>query len=227
MNKTERGFRYLWRVNAVLILVATASISVLAGSLFVSELGWSSDRRRVLDASPPVVSPDSDERLYLGSVEQVEGTGTLRGELLSPGHGKGFSSGGYGSETRNMLFLDGHFQAARWLLPDSHHVVSRHIDINSGGEASNPKRLVATIVLVKAVSADADADAGALLIFDPTGKNVRTVAEAVRDVNHASLSSDGRITVLYERNRKYVIASFDAASLEKKTENELSVPQLN
>jgi LPS O-antigen subunit length determinant protein (WzzB/FepE family) len=43
MSKTQRLFRYLWRANAILIFVATAAISLLAGSMLVSELDWQSE----------------------------------------------------------------------------------------------------------------------------------------------------------------------------------------
>ena len=227
MTKTQRFFRVLWRANAVLILLSTAAISFLAGSLVLSQMGWNFDRRRVAAVAPPVVGPESTEQLYLGQVVQVEGTDTLRGELLAPGVGKGFSSGSYGSEVRNLLFLDGQSKTARWLLPDSHHVVSRSMDIMSIAGEAKPSRLVAEVLLVKPIASDADSDAGSLLLLDPPGRQVKTIAQDVRAVNHARLGLDGRITVLYERNRKYVLATFDSVSLEKKSEDELSIPQLN
>ena len=173
-----------------------------------------------------MVTPDSSERLVLGPVEQVEGTDTLLGKLLAPGQGKGFSSGGYGSETRNLLFLDGQARAARWLLPDNRHIIARQIDITSSAVESQSRRPVATVVLVKAIASDAEDTDGSLLLLDPTGRHVKKIAEGVREVNHARLNRDGQIALLYERRRKYVIATFDATSLETRSEDELSVPQL-
>jgi hypothetical protein len=210
----------------VLILLATAAISLIAGTVLVSDLGWNSHRRQAFDAAPPVVSPESAEPLFLGPVTQVEGTDTLRGELLAPGHGKGFSSGGYSSESRNVLFLDGQSKAARWLLPDTHHVISRSMEIMSSAGAPESRHPVAEVMLVKANDSNAEADEGKLLRLDPTGRNVKTIADGVRAVNHARLSPEGRVTVLYESRRRYVLATFDLVSLEKRSEDELSVPQL-
>src|SRR6266550_7453463 len=104
MSKVQRLFRYVWRVNAVLILVATAGVSFAVVTLMWSEFGGSAARSRVFEAAPPLGSADSGERLFLGQVALVEGTTILRGELVAQRSGAGFSSGSGGySEIRNIL----------------------------------------------------------------------------------------------------------------------------
>ena len=227
MSKTQRFFRYVWRVNAVLILLGTVAICVSIGSLLVSEFLRGQSRHQDASAAPPVVGPESGEQLFLGQLVQVEGTDTLRGELLASVSGSSLGSGGYGSATRNVLFLDVQSKTARWLLQDSRHAISQSIDIRANASEPSESRLIAEALLVKVVGSDAQEDEGTLLLIDPTGSLVTTVARGVRAINHAQLSIDGQITVLYERDRKYVLASFDRASFEKRTEDELSVPQLN
>jgi hypothetical protein len=226
VSKTQRFFRYVWRANAVLILLGTAAICVSVGSFLLSELLRSTSRHQDVSAAPPVVGPESGEQLFLGQLAQVEGTDTLRGELLASGSGSGLGSSGYGSATRNVLFLDVQSKAARWLLQDSRHVISQSIDVRADVRESNEGRRIAEVILVKAVDRDASGDEGTLLLLDPTGRTVTTIAADVRAVNHAQLSIDGQINVLYERNRKYVLAKFDPTSLERQSEDELDVPQL-
>jgi hypothetical protein len=48
----------------------------------------------------------------------------------------------------------------------------------------------------------------------------------VRDLQAATIDQDGMLTVLFERDRKYVLALFDPVSLEKNHEQELAVPVL-
>jgi hypothetical protein len=43
MIKSQKLFRYAWRVNAVLILVAAGTITVGAGAMLVSEFGLPSE----------------------------------------------------------------------------------------------------------------------------------------------------------------------------------------
>ncbi len=226
MSKAQRFFRYLWRANAVLIFLGTVAISVSIGSLLVSELWRNTNRHQDTAAAPPVVGSESGEQLYLGQVVQIAGTDTLRGELLASGSGKGLGSSGYGSDVRNVLFLDGQSKTARWLLPDSRHVISQSIDVRASDEGSSASQPIAEVLLIKAIGSDAEADIGRLMLLDPTGQMVTTISEGVRAVNHAQLSLEGHITVLYERNRKYVLATFDASSLAKLSEDELAVPQL-
>src|SRR6266850_1560454 len=108
MSKVQRLFRYVWRVNAVLILVAAAGASLAVVIFIWSEFGGSAARSRVFEAAPPLGGAESGERLFLGQVEVVEGTTVLRGDLVAQrsGAGLGSSSGGY-SEIRNILFVDG------------------------------------------------------------------------------------------------------------------------
>jgi hypothetical protein len=86
--------------------------------------------------------------------------------------------------------------------------------------------VVGTFALVKESGPDVEASGGRLLLFDPTGLNVHEVSAGVRDLQAATIDQDGMLTVLFERDRKYVLALFDPVSLEKKHEQELAVPVL-
>lgn len=227
MSRSQRFFRYVWRVNALLILLGTVAICASIGSLLVSELLRSQNRHQDASAAPPVVRPESGEQLFLGQLVQVEGTDTLRGELLASASGSSLGSGGYGSATRNVLFLDVQSKTARWLLQDSRHVISQSVDIRDRASEPSESRLIAEALLVKDFGSEDQEDEGTLLLVDPAGRLVKTIARGVRSINHAQLSIDGQITVLYERNRKYVLARFDRSSFEKRAEDELSVPQLD
>ena len=88
------------------------------------------------------------------------------------------------------------------------------------------RSVVANVVLVKPVGAAGAGDGGALLVADPTGRAVHAVADGVRAIDHAGMSTDGLVTVLYERGRKYVMASFNAATLAPVLQGEVAVPAL-
>src|SRR5881296_2996510 len=111
--KTVKLFRYLWRLDAVLIAVATGGVCVVAASVMLSELSCNAQRRRVAEAAPPVAAGGS-EKLYLGPVRAVEGSDVLRGELLAHSQALGIGSSGYSAETRNVLYLDTRSTEARW-----------------------------------------------------------------------------------------------------------------
>jgi len=226
MMTTQRAFRYLWRTNAVLIFLSTAGVCLVAGGVMLSEVGCNARRRKAADAAPPVVA-NTAERLYLGPMKTVEGSRVLRGELLAPRKEFGIGSGGYsGSETRNILYLDIDSTEARWLLPDSSGIIADEATVWSEAQEASTRQQVANLALVKPKSPDLQLAEGALLIFDPAGRHVITVADGVRALNHASLVDNDTILVLYERAHHYVRAMLDAHSLEVRKVEDVSVPEL-
>ena len=224
MSKPQKFFRYLWRVNAVLIMVAAGAITFGVGALLVAEFGTRSAMRREAAAGPPIAGPEADPHLSLGQASLVPGTHVMRAQLLRYRSGGGFSSSGY-SETSNILFLEPAEKTARWLLPDNQHVVSDNPDLIADEEDPKAKRTVATAALVKPATDDLDVVKGRLILFDPPGRRVVEVAEGVRKLHVASLAG-GEVSLLYERDRRLVLATFDASSLAKRTEQEVDVPQL-
>jgi hypothetical protein len=220
--KAQRFFRYLWRVDAVLILLATGAIALGVGALLFEELGGRAATRRNAEAGVPVAAePRLD--LILGRAEAIHGSAVLRADLTVSGEGKGFSSGGY-SETRNILFIDPTQKSAYWLLPDNDHVIGERSDVKDEKDPTL-ERIVATAALVKPRTDQSESANGRLLLFDASGKKVVEVANEVRDLHIATLDGE-EVTLLYERNRRLVSAVFDSSSLSKKREQEIDVPQL-
>jgi hypothetical protein len=222
MSRSQKLFRYLWRINAVLILLAAGAVTFGVGALLIGEFGARTARNREADAGIPVVAAaNSNSPLSLGRASVVVGTNVMRADLSLNRGGAGFSSGGY-SETRNILFIEPGRKVARWLLPDNDHIISDSSDITEGTNG-NAKRMIATAVLVKSATGSTESTPGRLLLFDFSGKTIVEVANNVREIHLTSLSG-GDLTILYERNRRLVFAAFDPGSLAKRGEQEIDVP---
>jgi hypothetical protein len=220
--KINRFFRYLWRVDAALILVAAGAITFGVGVLVYEELGTRTALQHNAEAGVPV-SADPAVNLNLGHAEIVDGTRVLRADLYLYKGGAGFSSGGY-NETRNILFIDPVQESAYWLLADNDHVIAERSDVkNLNDQTKQP--IIATAVLVKPRSAQPEMVNGRLLLFSADGKKIVQVADDVRELQVATLDSQD-ITLLYERQRGLVLTSFDSSSLAKKREHGIVVPQL-
>jgi len=222
MTKFQKLFRYVWRIDAVLILIAAGAITFGVGAMVTSEFGARSARSRDAEAGVPVAA-DPKTSLSLGNTSQVPGTNVLRADLFLDRGGAGFSSGGY-REIRNILFIEPGQKSAHWLLPDNDHQIVDNSDIGER-KTDDPKRIIATAVLVKPTTGTPESSTGKLLLFDPSGRNIVQVADGVRQIHHASFGN-GDLTILYERNRHFVMASFDSTSLTKHSEQEIEVPQL-
>lgn len=221
MNRSQRFFRCLWRVNAVLILVAAGAITLGIGLLLFQEFGRVA-RSHDEQTGIPVAGPSSKTQLSLGRASLVPGTNVMQAQLLEHRAGTGFSSGDY-NETRNIMFIEPGDKAARWLLPDNNHVIAETFEVADDNESVR-KHVLATVVLVK-LETDSS-EGGQILLFDPAGRHIVQVASSCRQVHLAALS-DGALTILYERDRHLVIATFDPTSIAKRQEEVIDVPQLN
>ena len=224
MSKSQKVFRFLWRVNAILILVAAGAITFGAGTLLMGQVGASVARRREAESGPLAKGATTDPRLLLGQVSAVPGSSYMRADLVLPRDGEGFSGGGY-TETRNVLFIDSAEKGARWLLPDDKHIIVGSFDVMTNEDQSKSKRMVATVALVKTSDSDRQTGKGRLLLFGPSGSPIVEVADGVRALHIAGLSGE-QIHVLYERDGQLVVALFAAASLAKQREQAMTVPAL-
>ena len=218
--RTSRFFHYLWRVNAAIIFFAGAAIAFGLGSLVVQESGIFRNRRA--DTGITVNAVDAATHLSLGRASIINGTDVMRAELSVDRAELKFSSGGY-REVRNILFIEPTQKAARWLLPDNNHIIAETLDIADETDRYR-KRNLATAVLVRSIANSSDTP-GKLLLFDLSGKNVVEVANDVGEIQLASLSGND-LTILYERNRRLVLAVFDPATLAKRKEQEIEIPAL-
>lgn len=224
MTKWQRVFRYVWRVDAVLILIAAGAITFGIGAMLVAQFGASSARVREAQSGPLVGSGTTDPRLFLGQASVVAGSHFMRADLMLHHDGGGFSSGGY-SETRNVLLIDPDEKDARWLLPDDDHVIVESSNVVANEDDAKSKRTVATVVLVKRAGGDLQTEKGRLLLVGPSGKELVEVSDGVRALHVAALSGQ-HVTVLYERDRQLVVAAFDASSLAKQREQIMGIPPL-
>jgi hypothetical protein len=144
MTKTNQLFRFIWRVNAILILVATAAVTLGAAAIV-----WMESTAYSTTSAPVVGVQDTGKRLSLSQMTHVAGSNVIRQELVERDTSAAFSSSGSYGQTRNLLFVDTKAGAARWLLPDDDHVVTEHSDVETRGQNREPGRVVGTFALVK------------------------------------------------------------------------------
>ena len=222
MSKTQKLFRYLWRINAVIILLAAGAVAAAVGVLVLDELGRKAQRYREPEEIP-IATSARNARLSLARATLVPGTKTLRAELQANSEGGKFSSG-YGTETRNILFIEPGEKAGRWLLPDNEHVLTDTTNVTEE-KSGDTKRLIATTALIKPAQESPGEVNNKLVVFDPTGRKIVEVANNVKDIHFTSFT-DGELTVLYERDRKLFRAAFDPGTLAKLREQEIEIPQL-
>src|SRR6516225_3656097 len=211
MRNSQKFFRYIWRINAVLILLGAGVTTFGLGGILVEEFGIKAARNREAEAGIPVAGPNEKSQLVLSRASIVQGTQVMRAELQRGREAK-FSSG-YSSETRNILFIDPGEKTAHWLLQDNDHVIVDSSDI-SDQKAPDEKRVIVTAVLVKSATDSPENALGKLLLFDPAGKRIIEVADHVRTIQVATITR-GELSLLYERDKHLVLDVYEPQSIAK------------
>jgi hypothetical protein len=159
--------------------------------------------------------------IRLGHFAAIEGTEVSRAALYdsSGGYSSGYSSG---YRTRNILFIE-RSGTGRWLLPDDEHSVTEYPVPTPRPYLAEPEHVVAIVAHV--IPVGGKAEEGALLLFDPSGRNIHTVAEHVAAVQGVTLAVD-EIAVMFQRQGKYMLARYERSSLRKVEETPVSFPAL-
>lgn len=166
-----------------------------------------------------VANDDPSSRFQLSEMTLVAETGVVRANLIV-GDEEGYSlKGNY--QIRNLFFMDPGQSAGRWLLQDHQHaLITKEISLN---ESKGQQETVAIAALVK--KRNQVNGNGRLMLLDPSGRKVTTVADDVRRIRLAT-AREHEITLVYERNGKLVRSTFDQASIERHTNSEIEIPRL-
>jgi hypothetical protein len=227
MNRSSRFFRQVWRVNALLILVAAAAATFGIGTLIWSQIENNIRRGSAQAVAPVVPGKQTTGELRLGSLSPVEGTTLYRAVLSVPDRSVSFSSGGDSSETRNILVVDSATATSHWVLPTDKELIVYNEEVSRHETADTPAgRPVATVLLVKTNSPNAEAEEGRLLISDPAATDVRELVAGVRMVYGVSLSATGQIVIMFEQKRTFHMAIVDAGTRRLVSDRIVAVPAL-
>ena len=225
MNRSARFFRVVWRINALLILVAAAA-AACGVIVFVGSEAVSSVQQRSAEAVvAPVPGKSPDPALQLGSFGAISGTSLYRALLAAPGRGS-VSRSDPGSDVHNVLVFDGEAGTARWLLPGDKELIVYNRDVDPPSTKEGPRPPVATIVLVKPVSSNPEAAEGTILASDLAATDVREVAAGVRAIHGASLTTAGQLSIIFEQKGQYHLALLDATTRKVVSDRVIVVPPL-
>ena len=80
---------------------------------------------------------------------------------------------------------------------------------------------------MKPAAVDENLADGRLLVFDPTGRVVVPLSEGVRSLHLAAPGHGAELIVMYERQRRFVVANLDPVTLKARSEHVLEIPVLS
>ena len=222
--RAAKFFRYLWRVNAIVIFLAAAALTV--GTLYVLFDSFAGSSRRA-EPQPPTVVKERDKELKLGTLTAVAGTTVLQANLATSG-GKGIGSMGssdYGAgDVRNVLTLDTMTGGAKWMFPTHAQViVSRTLERE--GRTNNDLLPILDVRFVKAIRDEQTDTDGRLVISDPAATRVVTIAEHINRIEDVTLVNDNALIVC-QRADHYVLITVDPKTLAKTNERDVVIPKI-
>jgi hypothetical protein len=222
MSKSARFFRVIWRVNAILFLVVAIAAALGVVWFAISQVQDTLRVQQRASVEPKVVAPKgTTDDLTLNGFISVEGTSTLRADLVSRDRSPGSYSGSGGtSELRNIFYLDLETSTAHWLLPTNDRRIAYKEDVTRVGERGESAP-VATVLLTRALSSESDA--GQLLVANPTATVVKPIAGNVTTVSGQSLTRTGDLAVVFEQSRNYQVAIVDPATLSLRAVHQVVV----
>ena len=222
--KAARIFRYVWRANGVIILLAGLWVLMLLATLSfeLTRLHPDSSDAGVIVAEEPHAEEEKGE---LGRFHAIEDTTWFMAPLTFGEEPVYSCFGKMGSESsvRNYLFVDSNDLLSRWLFPDNKQLIW-------GGDLvweSADQEVLAVVYQVVASDTDGDGrltgkDRADLVVSRPDGSGRVTAVQGIERQLKGDISEAGEdFVVLYEKDGKAYATRISAATLEASETKEL------
>jgi hypothetical protein len=193
----NRFFRFLWRINAILMLCA---LLLVIGKSISEELDRRS--RQPYEAPYNYATHEVDEkggtvveeRWRYGGPSEVIGTSSLVLSLVSSGDADGPSY-----QLRNLLFVDANLENSAWLLPDNEKHILSHELLRFGDR----DRVLAILYEIKAADSAESVQGGdqsSIYLSRPDGKELTPVVVGLdRSIGHA-MTDERHLVVFYVKD---------------------------
>ena len=216
MMRARLWSRTLWRVNAVVVLVAGLLVSAAAVVVIVAvvrEASRDPTARERVRREPEVAKGDVFE---LGAMTRLRGTPLLLIELTSR---QRYNSGSYTAEpasVRNLLFYDSETGKSSWLFAQYGLLTG----VRPLAERGDDKARIRWIML-ESIAQDTNrdgrltaGDAHALGVVDADGQNYKDLLENVERILGVEFLSDSVVDVAFTAVDADYIAEIDLARRE-------------
>jgi len=228
--RKAQAFRFIWRANAVIILVCGLCGLILVGALAATELRWVFRHRQVADVVNTDASGRVEQTLSLRGATRITGQPWLLVGLASD---QSYGQGSYSKSaeaTRNYAFIAPSgptlwlYDHNRFLILDAIQIPGSQYDEND--ENDEPTALVSFLVIEK----DSDnngrltgSDDAVLVFTHPDGTGRTTVLEGVRSLVSQQRMGE-EIQVVYEGSAGYGSAIFSLQDFSKLRQEKISLP---
>ncbi len=221
----ERIFIIIGRINSVLLLLI-----LLGAGISIALMSWSSSqwqRRGAIEVPAGESASEAQVLLRFERIENITGANTQMMLLSAQAKSEKFSSGsGYGSETRNVLFLIGNEKTARWLFPKQNNLILVTAQLRE--KSKNPKDNPTKALYFEYVQGDTNGDGklsaqdhSSVALSKPDGLGFVEVLHGVSRVLSYEMIDSQYLSVVYQTGKTVRHARLSVLSLAKETDQEV------
>ncbi|MFT3930935.1 MAG: hypothetical protein QM709_11650 [Spongiibacteraceae bacterium] len=222
----NRFFNWISRINSILFLLLLAVSLAFVIFLFLDSNHWA--RRNQVEVADKASNEQKLEDLRLSDIQAVCGTNVQYVKLTSQSSSKGFSSGGYDSSIRNIIFFEGEDLKSHWLF-DSNSFVIETMDVLEVDD-HDCKGKKATSIYYETIKSDSNGDGRlssddqvSIGITDTAGLNYKELDSGLTSVIDHNVSNDGsQLNILVQQGNIIKMKKFFASSGELISETEIS-----
>ena len=210
----HRFFRILWRINAILICLASVLVvfvCAFASYYIFQELSRSSS------GSGGTVAKESDQamekKLTISDANTIEGTNVVRCSLDSVeiDRAGSFSCSTGTTTTHNFLYCELLSGATHWLLPNNNAVILEHHDF-----CVPPDKEIVRWTSYRVVDQDTNhdgvlsgSDLESFAVSQPNGTSYTVLITGIENVMESKLVAENKLIVVYRKKEGVFYSMID------------------
>ncbi|OIP78440.1 MAG: hypothetical protein AUK48_01625 [Oscillatoriales cyanobacterium CG2_30_44_21] len=231
--KSRRLFVYVWRANAVIIFVAGLLASLLlSASAFYSLLQFTRNREisNVVTVPNNNPSPKIDQKISIGTFEQVAGSDILRGPVYLIQAYDYRTGSKESSSIQNYIFFNPNTKSSNWLRPTNQGLLLSAIALSDRTNLDDNKQAPTISYLYLVADQDTnndkqitDRDKKQIAISDASGTRFKVITEQIDQFNGTSAVKGDRLSIIYQADDKLKAIEVNLRSQEIVNSNELSI----
>ncbi|MEY8214877.1 MAG: hypothetical protein RPR97_10410 [Colwellia sp.] len=222
----NKFFKWAARVNSLLFLVLLViSIGFVSFGILESNK-WSA--RNEVEVTDKSGSSEEVEDLRLGDITKVCGSDIQYVKLNSSAKSRGFSSGGYGYTTRNVVFFEGVEMVSHWLFDTNSYSIREIDQLQKKADDCKDRETVAIYYEVRKEDADQNGkldenDPLTIALTAPGGSNYTEIEVGITSVlDHSVDQSGSTLTLLIQDGELLLMKKYSLKTNEKISEREIT-----
>ncbi|MCK5353492.1 MAG: hypothetical protein KAJ63_00120 [Methyloprofundus sp.] len=218
-------FKWTGRISSVLfLLLLVLSIGIVIFGIYESN-NW--NKRNSVEITGK--NPNKPiENLHLGRITKVCGKDIQYVPLTSDSNSKGFSSGGYGNITRNVVFFVGEEMNAHWLFNTDSYLIDKIQQIKKNHIECKNEETLSIYFEIRKKDADNNGkldnnDPITIALTSPDGLNYTEIEQDLTSVlDHSINYNTSVLTLLVQHKKLILMKKYSLKTNKKLSEKEIT-----